>query len=114
VTRWLAWRLAPITRRVLAPEVSLDAYRDELLDSDRGRWLANAKAAWFVAMCLSVLGEFIVLPLVNVSKVADDVCRGFLVLVGACLVPQVTYTLLSGWYDWRGHRTSGLSLNWQG
>lgn len=92
-------RLAPLTRRLIAPELSIEAYRDELLTGDRGDWLGNARAAWFTAMLLSIIGEFVALPFINVSGIADAICRVFLLLVGVCLMPLVIYTLASGWHN---------------
>lgn len=95
--RWLAWRLAPLSRGLLAPDLTLGAYREELMSPGREDWLLYGSGTWFVAMGLAVIGDVVTLPFADVSQLADAVSRGFLALVGVCLLPLILYSLAYRW-----------------
>ena len=76
MTRRLSRWLAPLVRRILAPEATNAEYLEQLRTGDRGDRLLNASATWFAVLVLAGVPEIALLPLINVSSVSGFVAMG--------------------------------------
>ena len=104
MTRRLSRWLAPLVRRILAPEATKVEYLEQLRTGDRGDRLLNASATWFAVLVLAGAAELALLPLINVSSVCDRLSGALNVIMILCLVPLCGYGVALAAEDRRERR----------
>jgi hypothetical protein len=97
MTRWLTLQLAPLLRRMVAPETSLEQFQDELATGDRGDALLMASATWFLIMCLTGAAMLLATVLGSLVPAVDLLARTLLVSMFLALALVIAYTLAYGW-----------------
>jgi hypothetical protein len=107
VIRWLPMRLAPWLRRVVAPETTLEEFREELSRGDVEDALFMTTASWFLIMCVLGAAMLIFTLLGSLSPALDAVAQGLLAAMFASLGLVIVFTLAHGcarFASWRRDR----------
>lgn len=106
MNRWLTWHLAPLLRRMIAPESALAGFRVELAEGDREDGLFMACATWFLIMCLAGGSVILVTLSASVVPALDVLAQGLLgamfVALGLVIAHTLAYSLTRWWGRRRG------------
>ncbi|MGB8650731.1 MAG: hypothetical protein WCD35_08725 [Mycobacteriales bacterium] len=89
LSRWLA----PLVRRILAPELTDAEYLEELQAGDRADRLLNSVATWFAVIALAGVAELVLLPFINVSTICDRLSSALIAAMFLCVIPVFAYSL---------------------